>query len=280
MDEESRDLMLALSLQDAQYLHEEDEDKRRERQALQDQDFAVEVFREELRREARALADQRLAKMTAEADDDEADGQPKSPIPSATPIYDSIAERSAPSSGSRSQKDKILSDLEKRVVFRDCVVCQETVASEELMRAECDDHYCKKCVNELFRYATTDESLFPPRCCGQEILISSAEPFLDPEIFQTFERKAIEYKTINRTYCYDTSCGGFISPENIMGEKATCEQCGKNTCTVCKSSAHKNDCPKDPAYESFMQFLEDSGFQRCCNCKRPVELNFGCNHMT
>lgn len=52
------------------------------------------------------------------------------------------------------------------------------------------------------------------------------------------------------------------------------------TCTVCKSVAHENDCPEDPALEGLMAAAAVAGYQQCYRCRRLVELALGCNHIT
>ena len=92
--------------------------------------------------------------------------------------------------------------------------------------------------------------------------------------------KAVEFGSLIRTYCYDTGCGDFITPQDINGDKATCARCTKITCTICKSAAHEDDCPDDPALVSLMEAATAAGYQQCRQCKRMIELFMGCNHIT
>jgi hypothetical protein len=173
------------------------------------------------------------------------------------------------------------SDVPLRSAFIiDCVACGEEKQEEDLMLATCGDHYCKACVSTLFDQATKDESLYPPRCCREPIPLSIARKYLEEDLVVKFERKAIEFGTLERSYCYDTRCSAFIPLEHIDGDKATCPECNLLTCKVCKSAAHENDCPEDPALEGLMAAAAAAGYQQCYQCKRLVELEVGCNHMT
>ncbi|KAI9773730.1 MAG: hypothetical protein M1839_002028 [Geoglossum umbratile] len=161
-----------------------------------------------------------------------------------------------------------------------CVACGDFKKTSKLMRATCGHSYCMDCINELFEHATKDESLFPPRCCRSLIPLSNARPYLDSGLIKRFERKAVELKTPNRTYCHNATCSEFIPLENIDGDRATCVACLRVTCAICKAWAHDGDCPKDPALESLMAVATEAGYQKCHKCKRLVELDTGCNHMT
>ena len=161
-----------------------------------------------------------------------------------------------------------------------CVSCGDGKVEQDLMLATCGDHYCQWCTRTLFDLATTDESLYPPRCCREPIPLADARHFLGEELISRFERKAIEFNTHDRTYCYGAGCSAFILPQHIDGDKATCAECHEVTCKICKSAAHENDCPEDPAREDLMVAAAAAGWQQCYRCKRLVELEYGCNHMT
>ncbi|KAK4085272.1 uncharacterized protein Triagg1_262 [Trichoderma aggressivum f. europaeum] len=78
-----------------------------------------------------------------------------------------------------------------------------------------------RCVaSRLFKAAMSDESLFPPRCCGQSIPLGSNEIFLPAELVREYRAKELEYSTPNRTYCYRPSCSAFIPQQSIQGDKA------------------------------------------------------------
>ncbi len=172
------------------------------------------------------------------------------------------------------------SNAAPRATTIDCVACGDRKLECDLMLATCGDHYCKVCVSTLFDHATRDESLYPPRCCREPIPLSIARQYLDEDLVNRFEQKAIEFSALERTYCHDPECSTFISPEDIDGDKATCPECKMLTCKVCKSAAHENDCPEDPTLEGLMAAAAAAGYQQCYQCKRLVELDVGCNHMT
>jgi hypothetical protein len=90
-----------------------------------------------------------------------------------------------------------------------CTACQEFKKFYHVARAPCGHEYCQDCLCDLFRSSMTDESLFPPRCCKQQITTALVRIFLTPELVQEYEQKKIEYDTPNRTYCSSPRCVSF-----------------------------------------------------------------------
>lgn len=160
-----------------------------------------------------------------------------------------------------------------------CVACNSSKPAYKLFKAPCGHIYCDECLEHLFELATTDESLFPPRCCKTQIPVETAKLYLSKGTIESFSEKIIEFGTPNRTYCFRPSCSSFLPPSSVVGDKGTCPQCGAATCTICKGESHSNDCPQDIATQEVLELASREGWQRCFNCKRLVELNFGCNHM-
>lgn len=157
----------------------------------------------------------------------------------------------------------------------ECVACSE---NRYTVQVPCQHNYCKTCVTKLVSDSTVDESLFPPRCCRQEMPMSLLRPYITAELTAKFEQRAIEFGTAYRTYCY--SCGTFINPESIQGHQAHCITCNRHTCMLCKGKFHSGDCPKDPALEAVLQLAQETGWQRCRSCQTMIERREGCNHMT
>lgn len=67
-----------------------------------------------------------------------------------------------------------------------CEACGDDKNSEDVCQAPCNHGYC---LQDLFKTAITDESLFPPRCCRQPIPLEAVQMFLTSEISQDFVNK-------------------------------------------------------------------------------------------
>lgn len=99
----------------------------------------------------------------------------------------------------------------------------------DMFPTPCGHQYCQECLRTLFELSTSDETLFPPRCCRQEIPLQSVKLYLSSALIDLFEKKSIEFKTFDRTNCSQPICSSFIISVNISGERATCTACGTRT---------------------------------------------------
>lgn len=183
-----------------------------------------------------------------------------------------------PSGTYADQQAKVLEEFSQ---MHECNVCYETFRAPFTVVLPCMDRYCIGCLKKLFLDATTDESLFPARCCRQPIPLHHIQRQCSSDELRRIRNAEIEFSTSDRTYCSNVGCAIFIDPTNIMGSKANCPLCSTETCTACKATFHANtDCPADPALQATLAVANEQGWQRCYSCRTMVELDHGCNHMT
>ncbi|RMZ13379.1 hypothetical protein D0862_02334 [Hortaea werneckii] len=165
-----------------------------------------------------------------------------------------------------------------------CIACGDDKDFFHVARVPCKNkhEYCRECLAELFRLSLTDESLFPPRCDGAEIPLNYVRIFLPPDLAKNFEVKYPELCTANRVYCHDPSCAAWIPKSLINDDRniSTCPTCDKTTCAMCKAPSHSGDCPEDEALQQLINIANAEEWQRCSECKRFVELDTGCNHIS
>ncbi|CAE7142900.1 unnamed protein product [Rhizoctonia solani] len=165
----------------------------------------------------------------------------------------------------------------------DCVICGDY--TNQAYRAPCGCFYDRQCLTELFNKATVDESLFPPRCCSQQISFAQVRSILSPQLVQKFETKSEEFKTPNRLYCHNSTCSRFLGPaasaEREKGARL-CTQCWRSTCSFCKRASHAAHvpCETDTAAQQVLALGRQEGWQSCPSCHHMVELDTGCYHMT
>lgn len=165
---------------------------------------------------------------------------------------------------------------------RECAVCFKKFRFHDVARAPCADghEYCRGCLRELFSRCLTDESLFPPRCCGEPFLLDSVRVFLTSSLVGEFLARSLELETPDRTYCHRPSCSTFIPPQFIRQGEGMCPRCQARTCIICKGAPHTGDCPRDTGLQEVLRVAEENEWQRCYSCQRVVELVTGCNHMS
>ncbi|KAG5963184.1 hypothetical protein E4U58_003639 [Claviceps cyperi] len=185
-----------------------------------------------------------------------------------------------PSAAELSTTTESPSASKEKSALRNCVACTSDVASTDSIRCPCSHDYCGDCITSLFSAAINDESLFPPRCCKEPILLDLSKPFLSATLLGAYEAKKLEYGTLDKTYCHVRTCSTFIPPAFVKDDVATCIKCQSKTCTMCKGETHTDDCPADTLTADFLQIATENGWQRCYSCRRMVDLNTGCNHIS
>ncbi|KAL7820711.1 hypothetical protein V8C26DRAFT_393107 [Trichoderma gracile] len=164
--------------------------------------------------------------------------------------------------------------------LRRCIVCSEEFPFVDTLRCPCSHDYCRECLSDYISKAINDESIFPPRCCGQPIPIDGVNQiFIPAHLIGKYRAKELEFKSANRTYCHVSTCSAFIPSQFIKDEVATCVKCRSKTCVICKEASHAGDCPKDTATATVLRVAADNGWRRCYNCRRVVSLSHGCNHI-
>lgn len=164
----------------------------------------------------------------------------------------------------------------------ECSACGDNVLAGAAWTAPCNHHYCVECLENLHRLSLTDETLYPPKCCRLEMPWNDVRPRINPQLARSFEGKKEELDTDagRRTYCSSAASARFIGPSNIKGDRATCPQCSRVTCTMCKAAYHGGDCPADESLRQTLQLAANQGWKRCTRCRTVVELTHGCNHIT
>ncbi|KAG9759109.1 hypothetical protein KCU73_g3553, partial [Aureobasidium melanogenum] len=147
-------------------------------------------------------------------------------------------------------------DVNHRELSITCVACTNTFPWFDILETPCSHHYCVECLSELFDLSMKDETLYPPRCCRQTIPLDDAKLVLHPKLVRDFQQKSIELDAKDRTYYYDPRCSTFIPAEHIIEDVASCPDCGKRTCVICKAAAHRGDCPRDEDLHQLLQAAE------------------------
>jgi hypothetical protein len=165
------------------------------------------------------------------------------------------------------------------------VICQDPIFGAEV-QAPCGHFYGIDCITDLFQSATRDESLYPPRCCRQNITLPQVRPHLTQALLAEFELKAQEFGTLKRVYCATPTCSRFLGPlhEGFFSKVFTCTShtCTTTTCGACRGryEGWNHSCTPDAETERLLTLSRTSGWSRCPGCAQMIELNMGCFHMT
>jgi len=163
--------------------------------------------------------------------------------------------------------------------FNECVICTDKITGQEV-RAPCGHFYDIPCLIDLFNASTTDESLFPPRCCNKAFDFQQVRHHLGSKLALAFQSKSAEFSTTNRIYCHRPTCSMFLGAATDKAIAKFCDKCMAVTCGQCKEQAHPNLPCSAELDAVVLDLAEREGWKRCPGCHRLVELSHGCYHMT
>ena len=129
-----------------------------------------------------------------------------------------------------------------------------------------------------FNIALKDKKPFT--CCNQRVDINLAQAHISPDFLASYALMLLEFDTPNPLYCSTPKCSTFIPPASIKGDTGTCTKCAADTCRYCKKPSHSGICTEDKEGQTLRDLAKQKGWKECPKCKRFVERNTGCLHMT
>ncbi|KAG7086026.1 hypothetical protein E1B28_003548 [Marasmius oreades] len=164
-----------------------------------------------------------------------------------------------------------------------CAICTDNFDSRRVFHAQaCGHFYCVECLVNLIRACIGDESLYPLRCCRQNLSVPDILPRLDLDVRRSFEVKTLEYdvEPNNRLYCSNPVCSAFLG--STAGDKRTvsCSSCKAAVCTGCKKQEHAGGCTENEGLLQVQALAREQRWPTCPGCNAIIELHHGCYHMT
>ncbi|TGZ76386.1 hypothetical protein EX30DRAFT_312524 [Ascodesmis nigricans] len=195
-----------------------------------------------------------------------------------TPAASSRPSTSTSTSQSSSARQTLPSPLPRRQPVPSCNTCLNPIRGSLPIKPNCSHTFCDPCAREHFTRATTNESLYPPSCCGKPIPFVRVFHCLTSSERTRFRRAQLEFASTDRTYCSNLCCGVFIQSGK---ELAVCPFCKSRSCGHCKRAEHPDiDCPEDTQLQKVLRLAERKGWKRCPRCRTMVEMRSGCYHIT
>lgn len=201
------------------------------------------------------------------------------------------AQPSSSAGNSTSQRIPVPPPVTKRSTAV-CAVCNEPPLSSSTLSSSskdakglavlpCGHAYCATCLNNLFRAAVKDLSLFPPRCCGVHIPLDGKD---DEGGKEERDKKGAHSKVGASKSSAGVGYRPWLETETVAALerrlKSAKETVVEKTAAVEQSAATTATATTSPEVdEEFLRMAEACGWARCYGCGRFVELEFGCNHM-
>ena len=163
----------------------------------------------------------------------------------------------------------------------ECTACGDSFPNDDSYTAPCSHVYHNGCLAKLLSEAMTDETLYPPRCCSQNMDVDSALKYLPDGLATEFQAKREELDDDSRTYCHVPTCSAYIPAGRKTENLGRCPKCQEATCIICNGAPHQDrDCPEDEGTKTILDTARQSGWQQCRTCGRVIERNTGCYHIT
>ncbi|KAI9650902.1 hypothetical protein NHQ30_000937 [Ciborinia camelliae] len=187
----------------------------------------------------------------------------------------------------KSLKKKTNKDKGKSVMrepIRECVSCLDDFPDHKMVHVKCHE-YCKECFERLVTAAMMTETMWPVKCCLNEIPHADVVKNINKKLARDFQMKSLERQVPieKRIYCIKPNCETWIASKRIDKglNRASCPTCKTRICTTCRSPWHQNmDCQEDKNVKATVSVAEKQGWNRCYKCKAFVEITGGCRHIT
>jgi hypothetical protein len=165
-----------------------------------------------------------------------------------------------------------------------CVACGDTISDRYYVKALCNHFYDVQCITDLIRHASTDQSLYPPRCCKRLLHTHLFSALIPSDVREAFEKKSVEFSTPmkDRRYCPRPTCSSFLGSVHALDRSVTYPSCKSVACTNCRKAAHpeRGFCEPDDDTALISALMKENRWQRCPGCHALVELTLGCNHIS
>ena len=162
----------------------------------------------------------------------------------------------------------------------DCSACFVPCTGGSLKLA-CEHVYDPECFAMLAEASLSDPVLFPPKCCGQEIPSDIVRENIPDALMTRIVARLEEITNLPAVYCANPTCSANLGPRSDDPHPLMCTSCGTDTCCAC-ASTHPVDmtCDQNVDGQAVAELAKQFGWKRCPECRRMVEHNHGCYHMT
>ncbi|KAH7916168.1 hypothetical protein BJ138DRAFT_1169480 [Hygrophoropsis aurantiaca] len=165
----------------------------------------------------------------------------------------------------------------------ECIICGDRISSTRSFRAPCSHHYCLGCIRDLAEASTRDETLYPLRCCKQQLPMDNVMRLLPSPLVDLVQLKSIEFSTpaASRVYCCNRTCSIYLGGASDDKTDIVCSKCDTAICSACKNPAHPGEeCTDNIMTLEVKALAATQGWQTCPTCNAIIELKQGCYHMT
>lgn len=168
-----------------------------------------------------------------------------------------------------------------------CMICQSNLNQVNSVSVpECMDTFCKNCLLEYIKIRIEESQVLSMPCpnheCRAEISEALIKGLVSPvllEKYLTFRNNEELSKDPFLRWCPKPDCKGY-DIGSLKKNQLTCNTCGFNFCYYCGEAWHPKQKCKATVDKDMDKWAKNHGLKYCPNCRRKVEKNLGCDHMT
>jgi len=172
---------------------------------------------------------------------------------------------------------------------KECAICFGELSNSHRLQL-CGHKFCTSCLESQIHNALKDISELPIKCgdCQKLIALRDIRDIIQYDVLKKLyeasykdflQKNSEEYKN-----CPTPNCKQIFAAK-IENDRVECDTCLKSYCRKCLRVYHEG-----LTCEQYSKQIEDEkdldkqiknmNIKKCPKCKRPVEKNEGCNHMT
>ena len=180
--------------------------------------------------------------------------------------------------------------------FQMCFVCcDDSVKSEDFISLGCKHSYCRECWTNYLESRITEGEVFNIRCMDPECQINLSydcvKEIASDAVFAKYKKfmgTKVASESKKYTFCPMEGCGACSELTSaLVGSTVDCQSCSHAFCLKCQEEAHEP--ASCEAMKLWLKLQQEDGMttkwisahtKDCPKCKKPIEKNGGCNHMS
>ncbi|KAG6555635.1 hypothetical protein Mapa_002871 [Marchantia paleacea] len=194
--------------------------------------------------------------------------------------------------------------------MEDCPICLENVREADTFVVKgCLHRFCVSCLTQhvQIRVKSNQVPVKCPQDCSYSVDVEQCRNILTPDLVESYTKSLIEASIpeSERVYCPFTNCSALMSkgdlnpssrpsssrqPNPFVFGRVECMECHRLFCVECQVPWHADmSCEdyhnlppdgRDAADIKLYKLASNQNWQRCKKCRRMIELDQGCYHMT
>ena len=168
-----------------------------------------------------------------------------------------------------------------------CLICQSELNEINKVQVPvCLHNFCQDCIRTYLEIRITESQVdsmpCPEHSCGADIQEEFISMLIPEELFfkfKKFQKAQSLNKNPNLRWCPKPDCEGW-DKGNMQSRELTCNQCGFKFCYYCQEPWHGNSKCRAQVDFALDKYSKKNNVKQCPQCRRRVEKNQGCDHMT